>query len=556
MNGKAKYILILLALMIRVWISPEEGMSQRSNPGEIVVITDRSLYIAGEPIFISAGVEGFDSDTSRILYCELITPSGDKTAGIKLNIAHGRAIGYLRIPEGAISGTYYLKAYTRIMRNQGPSGYFYSGIVVINPGKAETLPFNPPDKQAVDSLPFPDPLPDEPFSISSSESRYRSRDTVTLSIKGPGNANDAYRLVSLSVVPLESTAAYRPQSPVMTGDGHGGAYIAETRGLSLSGKITDRASGKEIPGTRVNLSIIGEKDIRVQKTDSGGRFYFSLPPLTGNHDLFICTETSGEKEPMVLIDNDYCPEQVALPAPGLRLSGSRMACATSMARNYLVANEFQRKLSTTDSPGPLPSLPFYGKPTEVLVMDKYIDLPSLSEYFTELPLEVKLRKSQGKRYFRFTSTQAEMVIYDPLVLVDWVAIDNTDLVLEISPRNIERIELVNAPYVKGDMIYGGIISLVSRKADFAGIDLPSSGAFINYEFLSDCPDSGPAAPSDAIFPDARNTVYWDPDLIFDAKGMANAVFTAPDTPGKYVMILSAVNRDGAVLQSISRIEIF
>jgi hypothetical protein len=189
-------------------------------------------------------------------------------------------------------------------------------------------------------------------------------------------------------------------------------------------------------------------------------------------------------------------------------------------------------------------------------MDKYIDLPSLSEYFTELPLEVKLRKSQGKRYFRFTSTQAEMVIYDPLVLVDWVAIDNTDLVLEISPRNIERIELVNAPYVKGDMIYGGIISLVSRKADFAGIDLPSSGAFINYEFLSDCPDSGPAAPSDAIFPDARNTVYWDPDLIFDAKGMANAVFTAPDTPGKYVMILSAVNRDGAVLQSISRIEIF
>jgi hypothetical protein len=556
MKGNIKYPLIILVMMALAWIIPDEGWSQASDPGEIAVITDRSLYISGETIFISAVAAGPDAGTSRILYCELVTPSGIKTAGAKLNMEEGRAAGCLRIPQETISGTYYLKAYTRVMRNYGPSGYFYSRIVIIHPGNTETLPFNPADTKAVDSLPLSNPTSDGPFSISSSKLRVKSRDTVTLSINGPENIADKYRLVSLAVVPLGSLAPYRTELPANTGESRGGYYITETRGLSLSGKVTDRASGKEIPGSRVNLSIIGQKDIRVQKSDSTGRFYFSLPPLTGNHDLFICTETFDEYQPMVLIDNDFCPERASLPSPELRLSDSLKDCATSMARNYLVSREFQPEKSAIHSEETVPPLSFYGKPTEVLFMDKYIDLPSLSEYFTELPLEIKLRRSQGKRYFRFTSTQAEMVIYDPLVLVDWVAIDNIDQVLGISPRSIERIELVNAPYVKGDMIYGGIISLVSRKADFAGIDLPSSGAFIQYEFLSECTDEGPEAPPAANLPDARNTVYWNPNLTFDSTGKVSVNFASPDTPGRYMIVLSVVDPDGNVIQRFSGIEIF
>ena len=41
----------------------------------------------------------------------------------------------------------------------------------------------------------------------------------------------------------------------------------------------------------------------------------------------------------------------------------------------------------------------------------------------------------------------------------------------------------------GNITYGGIISFVSRKNNFAGIDLPKSGTFISYSFLEDCTET-------------------------------------------------------------------
>ena len=75
-----------------------------------------------------------------------------------------------------------------------------------------------------------------------------------------------------------------------------------------------------------------------------------------------------------------------------------------------------------------------------------------------------------------------MAIYDPLVMIDWVAVSDNESILGTPTQSISRIELVNAPYIKGDMIYGGIISIISKKGDFAGIDLPRNGIFINYKF--------------------------------------------------------------------------
>jgi hypothetical protein len=111
----------------------------------------------------------------------------------------------------------------------------------------------------------------------------------------------------------------------------------------------------------------------------------------------------------------------------------------------------------------------------------------------------------------------------------------------MSPRLIERIELVNSPYIKGNITYGGIISFFSKNGDFAGIDLPTSGTFINYQFLEDCPGTIPDVTMAKNIPDTRNTVYWDPDLLLDGDGKAEASFIAPETPGLYVIVLKGMN---------------
>jgi hypothetical protein len=168
---------------------------------------------------------------------------------------------------------------------------------------------------------------------------------------------------------------------------------------------------------------------------------------------------------------------------------------------------------------------------------------------------VKLRKVQGKKQFRFYTAQTDMSIYEPLMLVDWVAVNDIDKILAMSPLDIQRVELVNSPYVKGSVTYGGIVSFVSRKNDFAGIDLPTSGTFVNYMFLDAAADTLPDIQPRDHKPDSRNTVYWNPDVRINNDGTSAISFQAPDTPGNYLILLRAMNASGTVVSAIKKIVI-
>jgi hypothetical protein len=188
-------------------------------------------------------------------------------------------------------------------------------------------------------------------------------------------------------------------------------------------------------------------------------------------------------------------------------------------------------------------------------MEKFIDLPDIEEYFSELLGSVNVRTYEGRKVFRFNSIRTEMAIFDPLVLIDWVAVDDIDRILALSPRSIDRIELVNSPYIKGNITYGGIISFVSEHNDFAGIDLPVSGTFLNYKFLEDCSQRIFKVPATLNFPDARNTVYWNPELRLNEEGKATIHITMPDTPGKYLILLRGMNMEGNLFCLEKEIEV-
>jgi hypothetical protein len=168
---------------------------------------------------------------------------------------------------------------------------------------------------------------------------------------------------------------------------------------------------------------------------------------------------------------------------------------------------------------------------------------------------VKVRKIKGKKHFKFYTTQGEMSIFEPLVLIDWVAVNDAERVLAMPPREIERIELLNAPYVKGNVVYGGIISFISKKNDFAGIDLPTSGTFIRYRFLEECDQKPVNDISGKHQPDARNTIYWNPEIILNESGYAEIVVTAPETSGCYVLLVRSMPLNNEIKQRWIEIEV-
>jgi hypothetical protein len=331
-------------------------------------------------------------------------------------------------------------------------------------------------------------------------------------------------------------------------------FWPEPHGVALTGQLLDKTSGNPLPYALVNLSVMGEKDMMATHTDSSGRFYFDISGTRGSGDVFLSSEKIPGTTPSILVDNDFCTRSVLLPSPPLLLGKDIQKTVEDMAMNCRIDELFNdpgAQKTGTDAT----TTSFYGSPKEVIRLDKYIDLPTLEEYFNELPSQVKVRKTEGKRRFRFSSTQSEMVIYDPLVLIDWVAVEDVDRILAMPPREIERIELINAPYVKGPMIYGGVINFISRKNDFAGIDLPESGIFIHYDFISPSFIVQEAQNPPDHMPYIRNTLFWDPDLPISPAGKTEFSFTAPDNPGEYLILFRGTNRQGNEIVSSARIEV-
>ena len=505
----------------------------------INLFTDRTLYVTGEQIRFSACPDRPEMNGDRVLYAELITPGAASLNGGKFRIDETGSHGCLEIPADLLTGNYYFRAYTRSMRDEGPYVYGYVRLKIINPSNPEILAGSGSESlwQLVPAEKSPHGQEDL-LKISTDREEYHSGENIPISIRtGLADAS-----LCVSVVPEASFSDERLIPPARDAISFQREQVPESRGISLTGRVRDRVTGEEVPMATVNLSIINDRDFMASRTDSSGRFYFSLPWKNGTGDLFLSPGDQASEGLDILVDNDFCTVPVELPAPVFTLTGKEKEAAYNMAVNKQVDGYFhagdslvagqQNEISRV--------MPFYGDPSEVLLFDKYIQLPSLEEYFSELPVSVKVRKRQGQKYFKFYEAKGEMEIYDPLVLIDGAAVSDIEGILAVSTQAISRIELVNAPYMKGDMIYGGIVSIISKKGDFAGIDLPTDGIFISYQFLSD----RAGCPIRPDIPDTRNTLLWVPYLKTRPGEETSFSFPAPDTPGNYIVTVKGHDAKG------------
>ena len=131
-----------------------------------------------------------------------------------------------------------------------------------------------------------------------------------------------------------------------------------------------------------------------------------------------------------------------------------------------------------------------------------------------------------------------------MVLVDYVALNNVEWILSISPKKVDRIEIVDKPYMMGDICYGGIIHIISVDGDFAGVNLPSSGQFFKF-MLYASPDSiHLKKPENPRIPDVRNLLYWNPMVQLKNRQSETHAFFTGDTPGEYMAIIRGVDKMG------------
>jgi len=486
---------------------------------------DRSLYISGENVNFAGLIVGEES-LSQLMYVELISPLGNKVNQQKVKLKNNHFQGSIEIPSDILSGYYYLRAYTKWMRNGSNKDYAYVLIKVINPYSDEV-------SLIPDSLINNNIFQDNQASNTPDIQKFHPNERISFK----PDIQDA-EILSFSMIP---TAAKPLNFQINGSDTKQYSHLEfypETRGISLSGVLKSKNSDKVLAYHLISLHIIGEKDMISILSDSVGRFHFALPEKYGFNELFLIAASLENDEAEIQIDQDYCVQDIALEVPPFEILDKDIATILQMAQNQQVYHTYHEE-DTLVNPV-VKSMAFYGQAFKTIDFSYYVPLDSLEQYFTDIPSWVVIKRRKGKRYFQIYGTQGELKLYPPLVLVDWVPVDDADRVLAIHPVNVEKIDIITESYIHGDIVYGGIISIMTKKTDFGGLKFPESGMYLNFEFYH-------VSLAEKPYDLCRNTHLWYPNISNDSL-LQNLEIKAPKQKGEYLLLIQGVDTSGSAIE--------
>lgn len=537
-------LILLIQCCIFTCFSQLKVNNQILHPEKVRILTDRDIYITGETVFLSISNLS-DSllkniEWSKIIYVELITPKGIALKQAKFHFGKDGSAGKIEIPKELQSGNYYIKAYTKWMRNFSTDTYGFKNITIVNPFSNELIAHQSNQES---KFTMSNELNRCKYSpdIHLDKKVYNQREQVQVQLKENHGFSDGNYSVSVVKKGLIKNDYLRNNEHL---NYHANIeFIPETRGVSLSGKVVSETDQSVIKYSSIHLTLFNKETVNLGAIcDEFGNFVFHLPDEYHNIELFINASIKEyNQNPMVLVDNDYCTKNVELPFIPFEPNMEERKLILQQSINFQLGEQFSIPFSNKQSFYPKEGGDsirryFYGDADFRLELNKFIQLPSLKDYFDELIPMVVVRQNNKQKYFKLLGTSQDLNVYEPLVLVDMVAISNVNKVLEIDPKKIKSIEVVQQPYIKGNLTYGGIVHLISRDKDFAGVDLPSSGQFFKLDMLDSSNFyNNILPPADKYIPDVRNCLFWNAKVNISSNQPISFSFYTGDMIGEFVI---------------------
>jgi len=523
-----------------------EGSGER-----VRLFADRNIYCVKEEICFTAEysiIEELDTlSWSTVLYVELIRWNGNKLAQMKLKLVRPATSGSMEIPGNVPSGNYYLRAYTKWMRNYSARDYAYLPVKIVNPFRsetdegpaeksaaAETLTLNTGQKMLVDGV-----------SCTPVKNEYKpgERAEVEIQIENMKFIDfDRYCISVVKVGAIDTTVkSYEPGSTSPGNNISDIEYLPEIRGITISGEIIDNSTTLPAENIIVSLSETRHGEhFAVNRTNERGRFVFSLPYMQGQHEFFIQADIPSE----ILIDNGFCSQPVKLPYLSFSLKKDETDFVREMVVNQQISERYlsdKDTLTGSQQTEPEPIV-FYGNRKSVYSTDKFIELPNVEEFVYEIIMEATVINEKGGTSY-ISMRRPDNAHYLPLILMDNIQVNNDERLLKTPLNRIERVEAINMDYIVGSKLYNGILSFYSRNKDFAGLDLNKNSMFFTCELYSDN-DPGyyfQNRPSDPRVPDRRNLLYWNPDIHLSPYEKTAISFFTSDCTGDYVVYVRGKN---------------
>jgi len=570
------YRLLILAILIGLTGAPVLAQTpfdaERSDEAKLIreqihVFTDRSIYAVDEIIHFVAEyrVNGPIGSNlwSSVLYVELIASSGETLAQGKFRLSGGSVEGSLTIPTASLTGNYYLRSYTRWMRNQGPDSFIYTPLKIINPYRSEVL-ISTNTESTSDSVPklaYKEGM----LEVSMTSQSVQGGKEMKFQLEGASTLKLDRLRCCVTVVPegsIDLSGGQYDMGPPEENDSFRVSFLPDLGdGVSISGTVVDPQQSPA-PYTTLHFSLLGaDPDYLATMSDEHGRFVLSIP--TGFDDkleFFVTPEQEDDSRLEVRIDQEYDSRALTLPAESFELSEDEEELARRIALNIQLSKAFKpgdlSPDSTVEEYFEGSRVPFYGTRVNRLMIDDYVRLPNLEEIFINLLPEVQFYRKKGKNKIRILSNNSSIDVYKPLIMIDHISVFDHEALLALSPEKIERIDLIDDIYLKGNVAFGGILAIHSIKGDMAGIDLPEGSYFFDYQSFYPKDAFGEAPPvQPGRVPDTRNTFFWSGNIVLEQGKQLEIPFRAPVKSGSYVVLVRGVSPGGELYSASAKFRV-
>lgn len=335
-------------------------------------------------------------------------------------------------------------------------------------------------------------------------------------------------------------------------------YKRETENHFIYGRLINKKSQAPDPNQFLFLSMPGKNaTFQYAKSDKNGDFNFTVPLDDKIRELIIQPENS-ERENSIRIETSFSDKYPELFTEKDKAVIAAIQNNPKLAVNYQVMKIYK----SVDLSGKSPAVAFtggskrfYGKPDIELAMDDYIKLPVMQEVFFELIPGVFMKKKRTG-YEITIADPVENKIYDkpPILFIDGVVVKDPDIIANLDPEIVEKIDAIKSRYIIGDYLFFGLVNVITRAGDFRNVTLPDYAVRLPYRVTEpvnsfSSPDYSLQEKKQSRIPDFRNTLYWNPSLKPGKDGKAGAEFWTSDFRSDYEINIQGITADGKMVSA-------
>ena len=581
-------VLFLLLFNNAIEVEAQSTCEAMLLPQERVVLhLDRNICLAGETVWFKAWCfldNQIDEELSKVLYIEIFDETETSIAQEKFLLTDNKTAGSIRIPDDVPSKYYFMKAYTKYMRNFSSENFHYQQLIIVNPyiesGSIEATEVATFDSQSYPEVPQNiSPTTAKSLQIVLDKTKYQPRESIsfhinsfvpltaelstTVRLKGLGNQpirqvmnNNKWLLNSCQEDPFcrqfyldenlfvaSSDAQKRQSTIILTPDKL--QWRPENRGLSISG-LVQNSEQENVTGAQTLIAVVQNTPfLYMGTTDENGAFTICLQDMEELKNLFIGTPNQNNR---VLVRNDFESSHPKVTAVPLQYDSS--------IHHLLSFLNIHQQLNTVYPKNEIETVfetqPLTVPETNILTPDRrvalrdFIKLSTMTEVFRDITPGIALRKVDGKDNLSVFNSEEQKWYNSPLILLDNVPIFNIEELLKVDPAKIEAIEVYDSDYILGDYTIGAIISIISKTDNFAAYQWGEQVAFSTFKAFT-----VPQAFEQVIhleeshYPDFKPVLYWQPNLILEKQQNSEIITVfAPDQPGMYEVLVQGYTTEG------------